>query len=142
MADSITIKTRKKIAERAGNRCEYCLCPANYSSTSFSVEHIIPIILNGNDDEDNLAYACQGCNNIKFVKTSGIDPETNQAAPLYNPRQHSWAAHFCWDDTLTQIMGISSIGRATVATLRLNREEICNLRSVLFLIGEHPPPSL
>lgn len=138
-SSSIPAKRKRLVAERAGGICEYCRCPEHFSSTPFSIEHIIPRILGGSDDLENLAFACRGCNNIKFVKTSGIDPETNLMSPLFHPRQHVWREHFCWDDSLLNLMGLTPIGRATIETLKLNREEVQNLRRALFLIGEHPP---
>jgi len=136
---SISPKLKRWVAERAGGICEYCRCPEHFSTTPFSVEHIIPRILGGTHEPENLAFACRGCNNIKFVKTNGIDPETNLTASLFHPRQHIWQEQFCWDDSLLNLTGLTPIGRATIEALKLNREEVRNLRRVLFLIGEHPP---
>ena len=38
------------------------------------------------------------------------------------------------------IVGRTAAGRATVDALHLNRPELVNLRRVLSIIGEHPPP--
>jgi hypothetical protein len=99
----------------------------------------MPVYFGGSNDLENLAFACQGCNNIKFTKIVGIDPESNTHAPLFNPRKAFWAAHFAWDDSLLWIIGMSKVGRATVNSLKLNRLEVRNLRRLLLLIGEHPP---
>lgn len=40
------------------------------------------------------------------------DPETGQDAPLFHPRQHTWAEHFTWDATFTLIIGQTATGRA------------------------------
>ena len=37
------------------------------------------------------------------------------------------------------MIGLTPTGRATVETLRLNREGVVNLRRILFLVGLHPP---
>lgn len=139
MADFISSKTKDLVAQRARYICEYCRTPSAFSSSTFSVEHIIPRIFGGSNAVDNLAYACLGCNNIKFTKTEGLDPESNIMVPLYHPRNHRWADHFCWDTSLLRIVGLTPVGRATIDALKLNRQEVCNLRAVLFLIGEHPP---
>jgi len=141
MAEFSSSKTKALIAERAGHICEYCRTPSAFSSSKFSVEHIIPRILGGADSVDNLAYACQGCNNIKFTKTEGLDQESNTMAPLFHPRNHQWTEHFSWDTSLLRLVGLTTVGRATIDALKLNRREVCNLRAVLFLIGEHPPKS-
>lgn len=139
MAKVLSQKTRAFVAHRAGNICEYCRTPAAFSSSKFSIEHIIPQVKSGSDDVENLAFACLGCNNIKYTKIEGLDLESRSLAPLFNPRIHIWEEHFCWDVDLLQIIGLTPTGRATVSVLKLNREELCNLRAVLFLIGEHPP---
>jgi hypothetical protein len=43
----ITSKTRALVAERANACCEYCRSQEQYSSDSFSVEHIKPIAKGG-----------------------------------------------------------------------------------------------
>ncbi len=40
------------------------------------------------------------------------------------------------------IIGVTPIGRTTVATLHLNREGVVNLRRLLVVTGKHPPHSL
>lgn len=139
MADGITSKTRILVSERAGYICEYCRTPSAFSTTQFSIEHIIPKSSGGNDDLDNLAFSCQGCNNIKFTKIDALDAESNQIVSLFNPRIDKWVEHFCWDTEMIKVIGLTPVGRATVDAIKLNREEVCNLRAILFLIGEHPP---
>jgi hypothetical protein len=36
---------------------------------------------------------------------------------------------------------VTAIGRATVEALQLNRQELVNLRRLLYAAGEHPLPS-
>jgi 5-methylcytosine-specific restriction endonuclease McrA len=48
---------RTRVAERVKNCCEYCLSQEQYSSDSFSVEHIVPLIKGGKNILDNLAFA-------------------------------------------------------------------------------------
>jgi hypothetical protein len=129
----------KAVRERARFCCEYCFAQALFSSDSFSTEHIIPRIKNGLTVLENLAFSCQRCNNHKFTATESIDPITGSFAPLYNPRTDTWAAHFEWNGDFTEILGISSTGRATVLRLNLNREGLVNLRKVLHQTGFHPP---
>ena len=64
-----------------------CLSQSRYAADSFSVEHILPRCRGGTDAEFNLALACQGCNNRKFVSVVAADPLTGRAVPLYHPRQ-------------------------------------------------------
>ena len=130
---------RAAVAARAVDCCEYCLSAAKYAVQSFSIEHIVPISKGGDTDLNNLALACQGCNNHKYTKTEAIDPVTGTAVSLYHPRQHQWQDHFVWSDDFLTIQGISPAGRATVAALQLNRAGVQNLRRLLKAVGEHPP---
>lgn len=136
-----TISARQKriVAQRASNYCEYCRSPLDFSSTSFSVDHVVPRVLGGVDHLDNLAFSCQGCNNRKHTAVSAIDPITSNETRLYNPRQDQWSEHFAWSDDFTEIIGLTPIGRATISRLRLNRLGLLNQRRALHMIGEHPP---
>jgi HNH endonuclease len=117
----ISAKKRNSVFERAHFRCEYCLSRLSHSIQPFGVEHIIPEVKDRTDDLENLACACGGCNGHKFTKTHASDPFDNQLVPLYHPRLMDWHEHFVWSDDYLEIIGTSSIGRATINTLVLNR---------------------
>lgn len=129
------------VIERANGCCEYCRSQARFATQPFSIEHILPRSQGGNNTLDNLALACQGCNNHKYTKTQGLDPVSGRKMPLFHPRKNAWKDHFNWNHDYTIIIGLTPIGRATVNTLKLNRESLVNLRRVLFIMGEHPPAS-
>jgi len=103
------------------------------------VEHIIPRAAGGRSEADNLALACQGCNNHKYSKTEAPDSGSGEMVPLYHPRQHRWPDHFAWNEDTTIVIGLTPTGRATVEALRLNRENVVNLRWALRAVGKHPP---
>jgi 5-methylcytosine-specific restriction endonuclease McrA len=130
---------RAEVEQRARGRCEYCQSQARYSTQTFALEHIVPRIAGGKTTLDNLALACQGCNNHKYSKTYAPDPATNHVVLLFHPRRHAWEEHFAWDASFERIVGLTSTGRATVETLHLNRDELINLRRLLYAAGEHPP---
>jgi len=44
-----------------------------------------------------------------------------------------------WSPDASLIVGLTPIGRATIAALALNRAGLLNLRRVLSRAGEHPP---
>lgn len=138
-AKSISEKLRQIVTERAKGCCEYCLSQETYSTQRLSVEHIIPIWKNGETTVDNLALACQGCNNYKHTKTQAIDPITSQVTDLYHPRQQKWNEHFTWNDDYSEIIGLTPTGRVTVELLKLNRQGVVNLRRILYTTGNHPP---
>lgn len=132
-------KLKDFILKRAKGLCEYCKSPANISSQPFVVEHITPKSKGGETIQDNLALSCQGCNNYKYNKITGTDSITNEEVPLFNPRVQNWEENFTWSDDVIEIIGTSSCGRATTEELKLNREELKNLRRLLAQVGKHPP---
>lgn len=138
----VTSRQRQRVVERARGCCEYCRSQARFATQSFSVEHIIPRSHGGKTRLDNLALACQGCNNHKYIKTEEYDPVRGGLVPLYHPRQHDWSDHFRWSDDFTLIVGVTPTGRATVDALQLNRVGLVNLRQVLYAWGEHPPSAM
>lgn len=135
----VSAELRTLVVERARDRCEYCLSPARYATQRFSVEHVLPRTRGGQTVLENLALACQGCNNHKYNHTETVDPVSGLIVPLYNPRRDYWSDHFAWSADLLIIVGLTPTGRATVAALLLNRAGVANLRRLLLLVGEHPP---
>ena len=135
----VSLKVRQFVTNRASGCCEYCMSQENYASQSFSIEHILPLALGGDDDLENLALACQGCNNFKFTKLSALDSETNTVVSLFNPRKNRWNDHFQWNKHFTVIIGTTPIGRATIKALQLNRDNLINQRIVYRAYGIHPP---
>ncbi|MDQ3011600.1 MAG: HNH endonuclease [Acidobacteriota bacterium] len=78
MADPyIPVKLRRLVERRAGNRCEYCGAPADYSSDTFTFDHILPRSLDGLTTADNPAMACFSCNQHKATRI---------AAPIQPPK--------------------------------------------------------
>ena len=136
----LTAKQKEAIARRAGECCEYCRSQARFSPDPFSIEHIRPRSKGGTDEDDNLALACQGCNNRKYTHVEARDPVSGNLVSLYDPRRQRWADHFSWNEDFTLVIGLTATGRATVELLKLNREGVVNLRRVLCTIEQHPPP--
>ncbi len=122
MSETITSELRREIAARAYGCCEYCHSQVKYAMQSFSIEHIVPRSKGGDSNVENLALACQGCNNHKYTKVAGYDPITGEMVRLFHPRKHQWREHFSWNDDFTVIIGLTPIGRATVEELELNRD--------------------
>jgi hypothetical protein len=105
----------------------------------FAVEHIVPKSKGGKTTSENLAWSCQGCNNHKYNKTDAFDSISGRKAPLYNPRKQRWHAHFAWNYDCSLLIGLTATGRATVEALYVNREELIELRRILYSVDQHPP---
>ena len=129
---------RSFIQERAGGCCEYCKFPFDFSHDAFHIEHINPMHRNGSDELENLAFACDGCNSLKWTHIEWPDPESGQRVPLFNPRTEEWSAHFAWSDDFILVSGLTPEGRATLDLLKLNRLGLVNVRKALRAIGVHP----
>lgn len=103
------------------------------------IEHLIPLSSGGSSEEDNLWLACAWCNSFKGAQTTAVDPVENVTVPLFNPRTQAWSDHFRWSPDGLTIEGITAIGRATVAALRLNNEFLVPARRYWIEAGWHPP---
>ena len=134
-----TAAQRRKILVRAKGRCEYCRTPEDFVPDPLAVEHIIPHSEGGKTRLDNLASDCLACNGRKYNKVTGVDPLTQEFAPLFNPRKQRWQDHFTWSEDGLLIIGLTPTGRATTKTLTMNNRKVVNLRRILLLAGLHPP---
>lgn len=125
---------RALVRRRAGNRCEYCwLTQEHLPFSPCQGEHMIPRKHGGNDDPTTLALACDRCNAPKGSNLTGLDPETGEIVPLFNPREHSWETHFHLSDVT--IVGLTAIGRTTVRVLNMNAARRVRLRAGLTRYG-------
>jgi hypothetical protein len=111
----------RETATRAAHRCEYCRAPEVAFNFPFEVEHITPPGLGGNDDAENLALSCRACNIYKGNHLVADDPATAETIRLFNPRADRWSDHFTINGD-EHIVGLTAIGRATVALLRMNTQ--------------------
>lgn len=99
----------------------------------------------GSDDLNNLALACRRCNERRYNFIAGVDPETQEIVPIFNPRQQKWKEHFVWLDQGTIIQGTTPTGRATCIRLDLNdtrypeNDSIRETRRFWIKTGVHPP---
>jgi len=130
---------RQRIREAARDRCGYCLSSQRYVMATLEIEHLIPRALGGTEDESNLWLSCGLCNRHKGVQTTGIDPFDRGRVPLFNPRTQEWSKHFHWSSDGTLILGLTSVGWATIEALRLNNELAVEVRRNWVLAGWHPP---
>jgi hypothetical protein len=128
----------RQVRERARHTCEYCLMPQARYPAPFQNDHIIADQHGGPTVLHNLALACLHCNSHKGPNIAGRDPRTGKLTPLFNPRRHKWARHFCWDGV--QITGRTPVGRTTVAVLNMNDSFLVELREALLHEGLFPPP--
>ncbi|MCG8353690.1 MAG: HNH endonuclease [Chloroflexales bacterium] len=104
-----------------------------------SIEHIVPLATGGLTERANLWRSCRECNERKGVQLQAPDPESGEVVNLYHPRMQRWQDHFRWSDDRLLVIGVTPIGRATVAALDLNRPHQIVARQRWVLVGWHPP---
>lgn len=126
------------VAERAGERCEYCRAPEQVFNFAFEVEHIRPRAAGGDDSLGNLALACESCNLYKSDATSDWDEVEARAAPLFDPRNEAWNTHFEFDVETGELRGKTATGRVTVTRLRMNSGFQLRARRHWVLLGLSP----
>lgn len=105
----------------------------------FTVDHVVPLAEGGSDKPDNLALACFHCNRRKADRLTALDPDAKKQVPLFNPRQDEWSEHFMWSADGLQVVGLTAVGRATIAALALNRDRAIRIRAADQVVGRHPP---
>lgn len=141
----ISEATKQSVRERAEYLCEYCHSLELLSANRFTIDHLVPRSLGGSDDIENLALACRRCNERRYNFVAGIDPETQEIVPIFNPRQQQWAEHFVWTLDGTFIEGSTPIGRTTCIRFDINDirypadDSIRKTRELWTRTGLHPP---
>ncbi len=129
---------RNYVVQRAHGLCEYCQT-AQIIVVTMEIDHIVPEGADGLTIETNLCLTCRGCNSFKQDFQTSIDPEDGSRYPLFNPRTQLWHDHFRWREDGLYIIGLTSIGRATINRLRMNRDGIVASRRLWVQAGWHPP---
>lgn len=130
---------RERVSIQAKFRCGYCLMSERIVGIEMEIDHLIPYAVGGKTEEQNLWLACSGCNGRKADRVLGIDPATKELVRRFDPRQQAWDEHFQWLESGATIEGLTSTGRATVATLQLNRSILVIARRAWVAAGWHPP---
>jgi hypothetical protein len=125
------------VAERAGERCEYCRAPEQVFNFAFEVDHIQPRFAGGSNDFDNLTLACESCNLFKSNATHGRD-STGKHHPLFHPRQDHWTDHFAILPETGEIVGLTEVGRDTGRQLRINSDFQQRARRHWMQLGLYP----
>jgi HNH endonuclease len=111
--------------------------PQEADDAPFEIDHIIARKHLGSTVSRNLCLSCYYCNAFKGSDLSSLDPKTAKLTPLFNPRRHQWSKHFRWQGPL--LVGLTPIGRVTVALLHINDGHRVELREALIEEAVFPP---
>lgn len=139
MSAYISVQLQQRVRAAFGDRCAYCQTAEALTVSVFEFDHIIPRSAGGQTTFENLCLACPSCNRYKAAHQTAIDPATEQAVSLFHPQTEKWVDHFAWNADATELEGLSSIGRATISALMMNRPQLIRVRKLWVKLGEHPP---
>ena len=139
MSAYILVEIQRRIRSQFANCCAYCRTAEALTVTTFEFEHIVPRSGGGETTFENLCLACPSCNRFKTVRQTGFDAVTQQDITLFHPQRQIWADHFAWDEDKTQLIGLTPVGRVTIAILKMNRPQLVRVRQMWIKMGEHPP---
>lgn len=126
-------RLRSQIRQRAGLRCEYCHLPESVAELRFQADHVLAAKHGGATAAENLCWACFRCNSHKGPNLAGLDKTTGELTRLFNPRTDIWGEHFRWSGA--KLVGKTSIARATLQVLCINRTDTVLLRRSLMAEG-------
>ncbi len=116
------------VRRRAEFSCEYCRLKEARSPLPLVIDHIVARQHDGKTVGENLALACAICNRHKGPNISGVDPISTLLTRLFNPRIDLWDEHFAQKGM--SIMGLTPVGCATIAVLKMNGPKQLSIRQV------------
>ena len=137
MSEYVSSGLRRQVRNRANGRCEYCLIHEEDCFLPHEPDHIIAVKHGGETREENLAWTCFVCNRAKGSDIASIDGDSGDIVRLFSPRRDGWNenSEVAPDG---QIRALTSIARATINLLRINRAEQVELRFTLLKTGLFP----
>jgi hypothetical protein len=139
MSAYVSVELQRQVRNLFTDCCAYCRTAEALTVSTFEFEHIIPRSADGETVLENLCLSCPACNRYKAQRHEASDPDTNELVALFHPHRQKWIEHFAWSEDGTEIVGLTSIGRATVVTLKMNRPQVVRVRRMWVKMGEHPP---
>lgn len=139
MSTYLSVELRLLLEQADDGQCVYCQTTEHNSGQSLTIDHCIPTAKGGETIFSNCCRACRRCNEAKRDQIRVIDPLSGVAVALYHPRQQRWSDHFSWDQEGIRLLGLTPVGRATIAALDMNNELILFARRRWANAGWHPP---
>jgi CRISPR/Cas system Type II protein with McrA/HNH and RuvC-like nuclease domain len=120
---SISASLRDQVRRRAQFRCEFCNISEVDVGGLLTIDHFHPKSKGGNDEFDNLIYACAACNQFK----QDYWPQADLSPKLWNPRLGTVNQHFIERDD-GSLLSLTPEGEFTLKRLRLNRAQLVAAR--------------
>lgn len=139
MSQHIPATLREQVLSQAGDLCAYCRSASALLGVTFEIDHIVPRSAGGRTTADNLCLSCPTCNRQKGIRQTAPDPASGKETPLFHPLAQTWDDHFAWSADSATVIGLTPVGRATVALLRMNRPVLVQMRHYWVALGLHLP---
>jgi len=134
----ISVDLRRRVRESFFKCCAYCQTEEALTVAIYEIEHIVPLASGGATEFENLCLSCPSCNRYKADRLQGRT-DAGVETRLFHPQQDDWLEHFDWSIGGTVIVGLTEVAEATIVTLRMNRPQVVDVRSLWVAAGRHPP---
>jgi hypothetical protein len=141
MTKRVSAAMRRRVRDRAGGYCEYCLTHEDDSLFAHEPDHIVARKHRGPTVAENLAWTCLVCNRFKGSDLSSIDVQTGKLVRLFNPRTDRRSDHFRLAKS-GRIIPLTPVGRVTVSLLKLNLPNTVEVRRAPLKVKPYPPAIL
>ena len=119
------------------SRCGYCGVADQDAGGEFTVDHFVPVVHGGGEDEANLVYCCFRC---KLYKSDFFPSKADRDAErlILHPLRDDVTCHFVINTATGMLDGLTETGRFHIALLHLNRPQLVTyrLRGRLFQLIE------
>lgn len=138
MSGYVPAHLRRRVTERAGGLCEYCLIHRDDTFFGCEIEHVISEKHGGATASENLALACMTCNRHKGTDIASLCERSGYLCRLFNPRTDRWSDHFVVEGAV--IRPLTDIGEVTAKLLGFNQPDRLIEREALILVSRYPSP--
>ncbi len=119
------------VRQRYYFRCGYCGVSETDIESELTVDHYQPLSAGGDDDHDNLVYACPRCNLFKGEYWAAGEDATRGWRVLHPIRDwREMPLHLRENEKTGELEALSETGRFHIALLQLNRPALVQHRLV------------
>lgn len=114
---------REQVRQAFGGRCGYCGVAETATGAELTVDHFQPRAAGGNDQFENLVYACHRCNLYKGAYWPS--PEDLDAGLfILHPHRQDLTQHIKENETAGELEPLTKTGNFHIRILHLNRPQL------------------
>ena len=120
----ISKQTRQAVRAAYVFTCGYCGIGESETGAELTIDHFMPRVAGGDDNFDNLVYACHACNEFKGQAWNEQMPRT------LHPAHDSLEQHLR-EDADGRLVPLTDAGQRHIETPHLNRPPLVRHRRLL-----------